>query len=354
MRRAKHCCENMPPRAIGNVFETAAPRRGRDRLVHPSRTKRLSMTPPCLLIDTDPGVDDALAIRMAHANADVAALSNAAGNVGLAHTVGNALKLVEMIGVDTPVVAGCPVPLLLPAADAGFVHGADGFGDTGYLPAACQAGDEHAAAAIVRLAREQPGRLTLVALAPLTNLALALRLDPQLPSRIARLVIMGGAVNGRGNTHLVPAEFNIGFDPEAAHIVFSEWPAFDLVDWEACVRHAIDFGRFDRIVASGDERASFYAAISRKARVFNHAHGRHGMITADALAMAVALEPGIIRRAEPHHVAIELAGTWTRGATVVDWEDRMGKPANARVVIDVDHARFEALVASGLGATAPV
>ena len=302
-----------------------------------------------LLIDTDPGVDDALAILMAHAYADVAGLSIASGNVGLAHTVANALKLVDTMGVDTPVFAGCPVPLILPAGDAGFVHGADGFSDTGYLPCTRRAADEQAAAAIVRLARERSGRLTLVALAPLTNLALALRLDPQLPSRVARLVIMGGAVTGRGNTHRVPVEFNIGFDPAAAQVVFSTWPAFDLVDWEACQRHAI---AFDGIVGSGDARASFYAAISRKARAFNQAQGRHGMIAADALAMAVALEPGIIRRAESHHVGIELAGTLTRGATVVDWQGHMGQPANARIVLDVDQARFEAMVARALGSPA--
>lgn len=305
-----------------------------------------------LLIDTDPGVDDALAILMAHAHADVAALSIAAGNVGLAHTVGNALKLIDLIGVDTPVFAGCPVPLVLPAAGAGFVHGADGFGDTGYLASTRGVADEHAASAIVRFARERPGQLTLVALAPLTNLALALRLDPDLPSRIARLVIMGGAVNGRGNIHRVPAEFNIGFDPEAAHIVFSEWPSFDLVDWEACLRHAIPFDHFDRMVATGDARARFYGAISRKARACNFSRERHGMVVADALAMAVALESGIVRRTENHRVDIELTGTATRGATVVDWEDRMRRPANARIVLDVDQVRFEALVASALGASA--
>lgn len=307
------------------------------------------MEPLELLIDTDPGVDDALAILMAHACAKVAGLTIAAGNVGLAHTVGNALRLVEVIGVATPVFAGCPVPLVLPAADAGFVHGADGFGDTGYLPPAGKAHDEHAAAAIVRLASERPGKLTLVALAPLTNLALALRLDPELPTRIARLVIMGGAVTGRGNTHLVPAEFNIGFDPESAHIVFSEWPSFDLVDWEACVRHALGFARFDDLVDRGDARARFYAAISRKARAFNQARERSGMILADALAMAVALAPAIVTRSARHHVAIEMTGTLTRGATVVDWEDRLGKTANANIVLDVDHDRFEALVAEGLG-----
>ncbi len=306
-----------------------------------------------LLIDTDPGVDDALAILMAHAQADVAGLTIAAGNVGLGHTVGNALKLVEVIGARTPVFSGCPTPLVLPALDAAFVHGADGFGDTAYLPASSRAADEHAANAIVRLARERPGELTLVALAPLTNLALALRLDPELPSRFKRLVIMGGAVTGRGNIERVPTEFNIGFDPEAAHVVFSSWPQFDLVDWEACVRHAMDFARFDAMLASGDERARFYAAIVRKAREFNAAHGRGGMIAADALAMAVALEPDIVRVAETRHVGIELAGTLTRGATVVDWEGRLGLPANARIVLEVDPVRFETLVARGLGAPPP-
>jgi purine nucleosidase len=302
-----------------------------------------------LLIDTDPGIDDALAILMAHAHADVAALTIAGGNVGLAHTTRNALKLIETIGADTPVFPGCATPLVFDAPDAGFVHGADGFGDTGYFVSARLPEEEHASAAIVRLARERPGELTLVALAPLTNLALALRLDPSLPRRIARLVVMGGAVNGRGNTERVSAEFNIGFDPEAAHVVFSAWPEFDLVDWEACLRHTLDFAWFDATLASGDARARFYAAISRKARAFNRARGRPGVVAADALAMAVALDPGIVTRAETRHVAIEMAGVSTRGATVVDWEKRLGKSANARIVLAVDQTKFEALATSALG-----
>jgi purine nucleosidase len=304
---------------------------------------------PVLLIDTDPGVDDALAILMAHACAPVAGLCIAAGNVGLAHTVANALKLLDVIAAPTPVFPGCPAPWLVAAADAGFVHGMDGFGDTGYLRSERRPGDEQAAAAIVRLAREHAAPLTLVALAPLTNLALALRLDPLLPSRIDRLVIMGGAVTGRGNTDRLPAEFNIGFDPEAAQVVFSQWPAFDLVDWEVCLRHAIPFARFDALLAMGDARARFHAAISRKARVFNAAQRRPGVVAADALAMAVALSPDIVRRAESHAVAIELDGTLTRGATVVDWDDRSGRPPNARIVLDVDQAAFEELVARALG-----
>src|SRR5690606_18178397 len=152
-------------------------------------------------------------------------------NVGLAHTVANALKLCEVAGVDVPVYPGCPVPLVHPADDAACVHGQDGFGDTGHAPATCRAQDEHAALAILRLAREHEGRLLLVTLGPLTNLALALRLDPDLPSRIGRLVVMGGAVTGQGNTS-IPAEFNIAFDPEAAGVVFRAFPSFELVDWE--------------------------------------------------------------------------------------------------------------------------
>lgn len=302
-----------------------------------------------LIIDTDPGIDDALAIMMAHAHADVVALTIAGGNVGLAHTTRNALKLVETIGADVPVFPGCASPLVFDAPDAGFVHGEDGFGDTGYFTASRLPEEEHAASAIVRLARERPGELTLVALAPLTNLALALRLDPSLPQRIARLVVMGGAVNGRGNTERVPAEFNIGFDPEAAHVVFSAWPQFDLVDWEACLRHTFDFERFEAMLARGDARARFYAAISRKTRAFNRSRGRPGAVSADGLAMAVALAPDIVTRAETRHVAIETAGPATRGATVVDWDDRSGRPANARIVLDVDAERFEALAASALG-----
>jgi len=160
---------------------------------------------------------------------------------------------------------------------------------------------------------------------------------------------MGGAVTGQGNTSLA-AEFNIGFDPEAAHIVFSRWPRFDLVDWELTLRHALDFERFERWLKDGDARAVFFSAISRKARVFNRAQHRPGLLAADALAMAVALRPGLITRSDERAVMIELDGGLTRGATVVDWQRRSGAVANARIVMAVDQSGFEHLVAAALGA----
>ncbi len=303
-----------------------------------------------MLIDTDPGVDDALAILMAHAHTEIVGLSVAAGNVGLSHTVANALKLVEVMQADIPVFAGCATPLLLPAENAAYVHGADGFGDTGFVPASGQSNSEHAALAILRLSHEYAGRLVLVALAPLTNLALALRLDPDLPSRVARLVVMGGAVSGRGNTPYPPAEFNIGFDPEAAHVVFESWPRFELVDWEVTTRHGLDFDLVARWLASSNPRARFYDAISRRTRAWTVANGGTQLLAADGLAMAVALDPSLVTERVSRHVGIEMQGRLTRGATVVDWEQRSGRAANADIIMAVDQARFEAMIAASLEA----
>ncbi len=305
------------------------------------------------LIDTDPGVDDALAILMALATREieVVALTVTAGNVGLTHTVRNALKLLELAGSNIPVYPGAAAPLVRAAQDAAFVHGRDGFGDIGYTPPTASAVDEHAALAIVRLARAHAGRLNLLMLGPLSNLALALKVDPDLPSRVKRLVIMGGAVRARGNVERLPVEFNIGFDPEAAHIVFTSWPAFELVDWEAALAHALSFERFEALLAAGDARARFYRAISRKTAAFMQATPHRGnWVCADALAMAVALRADGVRARARWPITIALDAGHARGMTVVDYDRRSGLAAQASVVESFDRSLFEALIARGLGA----
>lgn len=305
-----------------------------------------------LLIDTDPGVDDALAILMAFNDPQhqVVGLTVAAGNVGLQHTVANALKLCEIAGMAVPVYAGCEAPLLHPAAeDAAHVHGRDGFGDIGYAPADRQAEAEHAALAILRLSHEHAGRLLLVALGPLTNVALALRLDPSLPTRVARVVVMGGAVTGHGN--LTPsAEFNIGFDPEAAQIVFEGFPKVEVVDWEATLAHGLDHEQVAGWLDADSPRARFYDAISRQTRHWSADRRGELWHSADGLAMAHALQPSGAQEVLERPLAVELDGRHTRGATVVDWERRSGRGDNAAIVMRYDQGRFEAMVREALAA----
>ncbi|AXK71131.1 nucleoside hydrolase [Lysobacter sp. TY2-98] len=304
-----------------------------------------------LLIDTDPGVDDALALLMAFNDPRhrVVGLTIAAGNVGLEHTVSNALKLCEVANVDVPVFAGCDSPLLHPARDAAYVHGRDGFGDTGYAKATKQAEAEHAALAILRLSHEHAGRLLLVALGPLTNIAVALKLDPTLPSRIGRFVVMGGSVTAHGN--ITPAaEFNIAFDPEAARIVFEAFPHIDLADWEATIAHGFAHEEIERWLQAEHPKARFYDAISKQTRLWSSDRRGDHWHAADALAMAYALEPEAAAELVDRPVVIELEGRHTRGATVVDWNRQDGAPDNCRILMRYDQARFERRMREALGA----
>jgi purine nucleosidase len=305
-----------------------------------------------LLIDTDPGVDDALALLMAFNDPhhEIVGLTIAAGNVGLEHTVRNALKLCEVVGRgDVPVFAGCAQPLLHPARDAAYVHGRDGFGDIGYVPSARAVESEHAALALLRLSHAHAGQLVLVALGPLTNIALALKLDPSLPQRIARFVVMGGAVTGHGN--ITPAaEFNIYFDPEAAHVVFEAFDRFELADWEATIAHGLHHDKVVDWLNADSARARFYAGISEQTRLWSIDRRGDYWYAADALAMAFALEPQGAQELLERPLAVELQGSHARGATVVDWRREGGRPDKASILMRYDQERFERLIRAALAA----
>ena len=308
-----------------------------------------------MIIDTDPGVDDAQAILLAaaHATCRIEALTAVAGNVGLEHTVRNALTLTELIGQDIPVYQGCDRPLVMFQEDAASAHGTDGLGDCGYVPRRRQAEEEHAVLAILRMVNAEPGALTLAAIGPLTNIALALRLDPTLPNKVKRFIVMGGAVTAHGNTSAVPSEFNIFFDPEAAHIVFAAWAAagqlIELVDLEVTRRHAVTADYLDRWLQLESAKGQFFRRItSRGIQWATARHGQRTLYAPDTVALAVAAAPNIVTRFEDHHVAVELVGTHTRGQTIVDWLDRLGKPANARIILEIDQARFMTMFEQGL------
>ncbi|HXN27276.1 MAG TPA: nucleoside hydrolase, partial [Candidatus Acidoferrales bacterium] len=177
--------------------------------------------PRRIIIDTDPGIDDAMAIFLALRSPElkVEAITPVAGNVPLELTLPNALRLVEIAGrTDVPVAAGASHPLLRRLATAGHVHGVNGLAGVDFPEPKIKPVRETAPEIIRRIVRESPGEITVVAVGPLTNIALALRADPELASMIPVIAIMGGSLSGGNMTPA--AEFNLYVDPEAARIVF--------------------------------------------------------------------------------------------------------------------------------------
>jgi len=302
------------------------------------------------VIDTDPGVDDAHAIMMAcaHPDAHIEAITTVAGNVALALTTANACTILDVLAQDVPVYAGCSRALVASTSDASYVHGKDGLGDSGYPPSSRKVSEEHAVNALIRLANESPGELTLVALGPLTNLALATRLYPALPKKYRRLVVMGGSIHGTGNITST-AEFNIYTDPEAAAIVFEAWNGLTLISWETTIEHSFSVAQIESLMAMDSPHARFFQRISRRTiEYMREFMGREAMFAPDALAVAVALEPGIVRKAEKHYVQVELAGQYTRGQTMVDWFDRPQFTPNINLVLEVDAARLWELMQAAI------
>ena len=277
-----------------------------------------------LLIDTDPGVDDALAILMCQADpcVEVIALTVCGGNVGLAHTLRNALTLAERTNTPRkrlPVYPGAERAFLEPNVDAAFVHGSNGFGDAALPLPTSNPQRQHAAQAIIELAHQHAGALEILALAPLSNLALALLLEPKLPQLIKRLTVMGGALSAHGNISAF-AEFNIAVDPEAAAIVFDRFPHLTLVDWEQTLAHAPTVADTERWFAGASANAGFMQRISRATLRFKRSlvpdiqdDSAIDWPWADPLAAHVALEDS----APSPNTAVDvlLAGP-ARGATL--------------------------------------
>ena len=304
-----------------------------------------------LIIDTDPGVDDAHAIllALAHPDVQVEAITTVNGNVNLDLTTANALKILDAAGKDVPVFRGCDRPLISRATSAAHVHGEDGLGDCNFPASKKRVQSEHAVNALIRLADENPGELTLVAIGPLTNLAVALSLNPDLPQKFKQLVIMGGAIYSRGNTETVTAEFNIHTDPEAAHMVFSAWQMITLLSWETTIAHVISREALERFFKIESSRAKFFHDTNQKILGFIRERlGQDMLFAPDGLAMAAAIEPDIITKAEKKFVSIELYGANTRGQTVVDWYGSTDREPNTEIILEVDQDRFLELMENGL------
>jgi len=303
-----------------------------------------------IIIDTDAGVDDALAILLAFGQKDVKieAFTTVNGNVDVDKTTANVLKILDLVGQDVPVYRGCPPPLVAPLFDAASIHGADGLGDAGIPASQRQPEKKHAALALIDLAKQYPGEISLIAIGPLTNLAAALTLDPDLPHKFADLTIMGGAIYARGNT-AVTAEFNIYADAEAARVVFERWPKVRVLSWETTMQYPFNGEQVAHFFNMGTAKSKFFHDIYQKTLGFQREKFHQDLLfSADGLAVACAIDPGIVTRKEEHSVEIELHGASTRGLTAVDWFGLGGKPANAEIILELDHARYVRMIEDGL------
>lgn len=299
-----------------------------------------------LIIDTDPGVDDAFAIALAAVSEDVELLgvTTVFGNVPLAATTRNALRVLALCGRDdVPVAAGADRPLVHPQPHrASHIHGPDGLsGRSSALP---EPGREPrpggAVSLLASLISSADEPVTIAPIGPLTNIALVLAAYPQVKDNIARIVMMGGGLGGGNSTAM--AEFNIFSDPEAARrvLVEEDVPSV-LVPLDLTLRCAVEAGWLAKLGACGPVGAALNALTPDYLAAYRKVLGWDGMAVHDAVAVAEAINPGILRT-ESFPIDVDCSTGPSRGATLVDRrlpEARgagEGEVAGARVDIAVD------------------
>jgi purine nucleosidase len=311
-----------------------------------------------IIIDCDPGIDDALALVFAHGHPELElrGITTVAGNVGLDQTTANALRVRDFAGMrDVPVTAGCPVPLQRPTLHARQVHGDSGLGAARLPPASSGPARGHAVDFLADTVGAEPGQVTLIAIGPLANIALAVRRHPQLVSQVRDFVIMGGSA-GRGNV-TPAAEFNIAADPEAAAIVFGAGWTVTMIGLDVTSQARATAAVRARMRGLGrlaDDLLLPSLAGYRKTGHWPGSEHADGPPVHDVCAVARVAAPGLIT-CVPARVEVETAGRWTSGMTVTDFTAAAGD-CNAQVAVAIDTDGFWDLVldaytrvAAGLG-----
>ncbi|HEX9465755.1 MAG TPA: nucleoside hydrolase [Alphaproteobacteria bacterium] len=304
------------------------------------------MTP--LVIDCDPGQDDAVALMLALASPelDVLGVTTVAGNVGVERTSANALRIVEFANrPGVPVFSGAERPLRRSWVQAVRVHGEHGLQGLDLPPPTVAVQPRHATEFIVETARQRDG-LVLCALGPLTNVATALAKAPDLARRLARIVLMGGAWRG-GNVAPV-AEFNMLTDPDAAASVFAAGAPVVMIGLDVTHKVLVTPARLQELRSRGG-RAGLAAAGMYDAphRYWPERYGGPGLPLHDPCVIAYVLRPELFG-GKDCFVAVETQSELTLGQTVVDWWERTGRPPNARVLDQVDVDGFFALLVERL------
>ena len=304
-----------------------------------------------VFIDTDTASDDAVALMMAFASSEISLLGIGvvAGNVPLSIAVQNALYMREMCSADVPIYEGADKPLMRDLETAQHVHGNDGMGDIGLQLEGRKADAGHAVLKLIEAARAYPGSLELVTLGPLTNVALALSLAPDIATKIKRCVIMGGASDAYGNITPV-SEFNLWSDPEAAQVVFGSDMAKVMVGWDISRKYAVisddDAATLRQI---GTDKA--IVAMDTQATVRDwcaNTSGVDGFDFPDPIAMAIALQPEAILESHEAAVSVRVEDGPVRGMAIVDTRNYTEQTKSTTVVTRADRDVFMDLLRKSL------
>jgi purine nucleosidase len=309
---------------------------------------REQSSPKRIIIDTDPGVDDSMAILFAFQSPEVKieGLTTIFGNTGTEVTTANALRLVELAGhPEVPVARGAEKPLLRPFSGDGWrVHGRNGLGGAEFPPPQGQAISRRGAQFIVDMVMENPGEITLVPLGPLTNIALAVALEPRIADNVREVVLMGGSAKGIGNASPV-AEANIRNDPEAAKIVFhAGWPV-TMVGLDVTQKSVMTPEYVERLRSAGNRFTEFICAIvPHYMGFYKEAADLTGFHVHDSSALAYVIDPSLFE-SKKVYVDVETISPYHFGHTVPDWRGQREQEPNVNVCLDVDSERFLELYA---------
>lgn len=283
-----------------------------------------------IILDVDTGTDDALALAFATKDprVDLMAVTTVAGNIGVDKVTANTLDVLDWLGAaDVPVHLGASRPLARPHQDAAYFHDEGGLGGARLPRSARDIGPDRGPAAMIRLSRQFPGEIVLVCVGPLTNLAIALNVEPTIAERLKAVVLMGGAYTVPGNT-TPAAEFNILVDPEAAQQVFAA-PFKRLTAVGLDVTQKVALTRADWNAANADGSLPSSAALLREVGKFAFTGlGRESFSLHDPLAVAVALDPELVR-SEEAEVVVDLDGAEAGRTRIVG-------PGQVRVATAVD------------------
>ncbi len=307
------------------------------------------MSPKPVILDVDPGHDDAVALMLAcgHPDLDLLAVTTVAGNVTIEKTTRNALRVLSLVGcTDVPVGVGAPEPLERPLHTAEDIHGKSGLDGPEEIPHAGFEPDESGAVALIAdTLRASTEPVTLIPVGPLTNIAAFLREHPGLKDRVARISLMGGSM-GLGNT-TPAAEFNIYVDPEAAREVFESGLPITMSGLD--VTHQAGAGPRERARLRATGRVGHVVAgfLDFFATTYESVFGFDAPPLHDPVAVAAVLEPGLLKT-RPMRVDIECESDLTRGETVCDFYGVTGMAPNAEVGVELDRERFFRLLYGAL------